>query len=73
MGILLSGVIHLLNPEVIVLGGSVSKDFEKVQKVVWEEIRSRTIAQSSRDLVIEVSKLQNPATMGAAMLAGKLQ
>lgn len=73
MGILLSGVIHLLNPEVIVLGGSVSKDFEKVQKVVWEEIRARTIAQSSRDLVIEVSKLQNPATMGAAMLAGKLQ
>lgn len=71
MGILLSGVIHLLNPEVIVLGGSVSKDFEKVQKVVWEEIRARTIPRSSQNLVIEVSSLQNPATVGAAMLGGK--
>ena len=71
LGVLLSNVIHIFNPEVIVLGGSVSKDFARVQKVTWEEIKARVVPQSMQGLAIEVARLENPATMGAAMLAGR--
>jgi len=69
LGTLLSNIIQVFNPEAIVLGGSVSNDFERVQKVVWETIRKRTLEQSSLNLKIEVSRLENPATIGAAMLS----
>lgn len=71
LGVLLSNLIHIFNPEAIVLGGSVSKDFDRVQKVMWEEIRARVVPQSMKGLAIEVARLENPAAMGAAMLAGR--
>lgn len=70
LGILLTNIIQILNPEVIILGGSVSKDFEKIEKQVWKEIKAHTVPQSHDGLVIEVSKTQNAGTVGAALLAG---
>jgi glucokinase len=71
LGVLLSDIIHLFNPEVVVLGGSVMKDFPKVQKQVWEEIKARTVPESSQGLLIEVSQMENPGSMGAAMIASQ--
>lgn len=71
LGILLSNIVNVFNPEAIVLGGSVSKDFERIKKVMWEEVKARTVAQANEGLMIEVSQLENPGTMGAAMLAAQ--
>jgi len=71
LGVLISNIIHIFNPEAIVLSGAVSKDFDSIQKQIWEEIKARTVPQSNRGLIIEVAQLKNPATIGAAMMAGK--
>ncbi len=71
LGILLSNIINVFNPEAIVLGGSVAKDFERIQKEMWDEIKARTLPHANECLLIKVSQLENPGTMGAAMLAGR--
>lgn len=71
LGVLLSNVVHIFNPEVIVLGGAASKDFDSIQKQVWGEIKARTVPQSNTGLIIERSQLLNPGSIGAAMLAGQ--
>lgn len=69
LGVLLSNIVQIFNPEAIVLGGSVSKDFGRVKGQVWEELRARAVPQSLVGLEIEVARLENAGSMGAAMLA----
>lgn len=69
LGVLLSNIVQIFNPEAIVLGGSVSKDFGRVKGQVWEELGARVVPQSLAGLEIEVARLENAGSVGAAMLA----
>ncbi len=70
LGLLLSDVVHVFNPEVIVLGGSVATHtFAGLEKEIWDRIRARNVEESYRNLKITLSTLEHPATLGAALLA----
>ncbi len=72
LGLLLSDIVHVFNPQVIVLGGSVAlHTFASLEKEVWDCIRKRNVEESYAGLKIVLSKLENPATLGAALLASK--
>jgi len=69
LGVLLSNIIHIFNPEAIVLGGSVSRDFSRIKGQVLAEVRTRTVPQSLEGLLIETAQLEHAGSVGAAMLA----
>jgi len=71
LGIAISDIINIFNPQAIVLGGSVSRDFKSVEKEVWLEIRRRNIPESYKNLPVYVSKLRNGSTIGTVLLARK--
>ena len=43
--------------------------FDSLQEKIWECIRLRNVQESYADLQIVLTKLSNPATLGAALLA----
>lgn len=70
LGIGLSNLINLLNPELIVLGGGVSEAGEFILKPVVEEIEKRAIEFSRENVKIVPAILGNRAGMiGAALWA----
>lgn len=71
VGITLANLIHIFNPDLIVMGGSVTKEFDRFKKDMLKEIKKRTLPQSTKDLDIHVSKLKHAGTLGAAFLALK--
>lgn len=70
LGIGLSNLINLLNPELIVLGGGVISAGEFIMKPVTEEIERRTIKFSLQNVKIVPALLGNKAGMlGAGLWA----
>ena len=61
-------VMYAVDPEMIVLGGSVSKSFEFYQESLRDSLRDFIYTRSARDLRIEVSELEQSAILGAAAL-----
>jgi glucokinase len=71
LGLGISNIITALNPEAIILGGSVSKSFGQMEKITLETIRENTFQPAGQTPVL-VSTLENPALFGAAALAMEL-
>lgn len=67
LGIALGNIINIIGPEVIVLGGGVSKSLslEKVKK----ETRKTAYPALAKGVKIVKAKLDSPGVIGAAMLA----
>jgi glucokinase len=61
-------VIFSIDPEVIVLGGSVSKSYDFFSDAMWNSIRQFPYMKSIENIKIEVSKTKYMAVLGAAAL-----
>ena len=66
---LLSGLVNLLNPDKIILGGGVSNAIDVFKGPLIEHMKKRTLKASMEKLIIIRSKLsQEAGVIGAASL-----
>jgi glucokinase len=71
LGITIADLVNIFNPEVIAIGGAIAEHFETMKEDMWTEIKKRAVPESYKDLEIYESKLEDPGTLGAALLALK--
>lgn len=65
----LTGVVNLLNPDMIVIGGGVSKAGELILKSLRSEIKSRAMKDQARHVKITRARLgDNAGIIGASLL-----
>jgi glucokinase len=64
----IKAVIYTYDPELIVLGGSVSQAYDLFKETMWKEIRTLVYAKTLERLRVEVSELANSGILGAAAL-----
>ena len=69
LGKYIKTVIFSVDPEKIILGGSIinAKDF--FEKEMNNEVANRNISENQKNIVIEFSEMKNSAILGAAALA----
>jgi glucokinase len=68
VGQAIKAVIYTYDPELIVLGGSVSQAYDWFKDAMWSEIRTLAYGQSAQRIRIAVSELTNSGILGAAAL-----
>ncbi len=61
-------ILYALDPQIIVLGGSVSRSFSYFEKAMWQGLQSFAYRRSLDRLQIAVSDLPQSAILGAAAL-----
>ena len=61
-------VLYAYCPELIVLGGSISKAYPLFQENMWKRIHTYIYSNTLNQIRIEVSDLDNPGILGAASL-----
>lgn len=61
-------ILYAVDPEIVVLGGSVSRDFRFFQEAIWQSIRSFVYSLSLKKIKIAVSEKAHIAILGAAAL-----
>lgn len=61
-------IMYALDPEIIILGGSVSKSFQFYKDEMWKGISGFAYSQSASAIKIEVSENNHIAILGAAAL-----
>jgi len=64
----INAVLYAIDPEVIVLGGSVKKAFPFFEKGMWESIRTLAYSSVVENLTIKLSVNPDIAVLGAAAL-----
>jgi predicted NBD/HSP70 family sugar kinase len=70
LGIALAGVINLINPQMVVLGGSLSQVGELLLEPVRDKVRQATLTRATTSVELRVSELGRQAiAIGAATLA----
>ena len=68
LGEVIKMIIFAIDPEIIILGGSVSKSYEFFMDEMWNSIRKFPYIKSIENIKIEVSKNKYMAVLGAAAL-----
>ncbi|TWR24139.1 ROK family protein [Mucilaginibacter achroorhodeus] len=68
LGYAIKAVMYTYDPELIVLGGSVSKAFPFFERTMWDEIKTLAYPRAVENLRVEVSELDNSGILGAAAL-----
>jgi glucokinase len=68
LGEAIKAICYAVDPEIIVLGGSVSRSFRFFQAALWEIFQSYAYSIAKERLKIEVSEVENIALLGAAAL-----
>ncbi|MBX3007010.1 MAG: ROK family protein [Melioribacteraceae bacterium] len=61
-------IMYSLDPQIIVLGGSVSKSYTFFQQKMWDSINSFKYSISLEKIIVEVSEKENISILGAAAL-----
>lgn len=61
-------VLYTYDPEIIILGGSVSRAFSLFKESMWQEVSTFAYQNSLKKLVIEPSELDQAGLLGAAAL-----
>ncbi len=61
-------IMYSNDPEMIILGGPISKAFDYFKDAMWEKLKSFVYKHSLEKLEIEVSDQENIAVLGAAAL-----
>ncbi len=69
LGMFLSGMINIFNPELIVFGGGVSGAFRIFKSLVQEVIRHQAMWPQAKNVKLVRSRLKNAGIIGAALLA----
>lgn len=68
LGKIMLAVLYAFDPEMIILGGSISKAYPLFQQTMWEGINTFAYQSALRHLRLEVSDLPDVAILGAAAL-----
>jgi len=68
LGYAIESILYANDPELIVLGGSVSKSFDLYRESMWQVLQGFGFQNSIKNLKIEISELENPMLLGAAAL-----
>ena len=68
LGRALAIVVHSIDPETIILGGSVSKSYQYFEKSMKESLKQSIYAKSFSKLKIQLSRTKNIVVLGAASL-----
>lgn len=68
MGNMLKMVTYVVDPEKIVLGGSIVKAREYFYEAMMKEFSDRVISPNQKEIIIEFSELKNAAILGAGAL-----
>jgi glucokinase len=58
----------MYDPQLIILGGSVSHAYNYFQEAMWKRIKTCVFTKSAERLTIEISSLANSGILGAAAL-----
>lgn len=61
-------ILYTYAPELIILGGSISKSYSYFQRTMWERIRTYVYSNTLNQFRLEVSELENSGVIGAAAL-----
>ncbi|MCK9211136.1 MAG: ROK family protein [Ignavibacteriaceae bacterium] len=61
-------IMYAIDPEIIILGGSVSKSFDLFKDAMYKSIGDFAYPKSIDNLMIKVSEIENVAILGAAAL-----
>jgi len=68
VGEVIKAICYAVDPEAIILGGSVSQAFPFFRDAMWETFRTFVYSITKERLAIEVSETENIAILGAAAL-----
>jgi glucokinase len=68
IGYAIKMIMYAYDPQLIVLGGSVSQAYNYFEKTMWAEIKTFAYTKSAERIKVEVSALQNSGILGAAAL-----
>ena len=68
VGAAISHLLLILDPQIIVLGGSVAKSFDLFIDSLWQSLSDFPYKSVTKRLIIEQSTLENSALLGAAYL-----
>lgn len=68
IGEVIKAVLYAVDPEIIILGGSVSKSFRFYQKQIWNSLETFTFPNTINNLKIEASEIEQVAILGSAAL-----
>ena len=68
LGQAVKAVIYTFDPQLIVLGGSVSQAYDLFRETMWKEVSTLVYAKTLERIRIEVSNLKNSGILGAAAL-----
>jgi glucokinase len=68
VGEAVKAICYAVDPEIIVLGGSVSRSFRYFRATLWETFQTYAYSIAKERLRIEVSETENIAILGAAAL-----
>ena len=69
LGMFLSGMINIFNPEKIIFGGGISKAFSLFKPLVWSAIKKQAMEPQIKCVKLVKAKLKNPGIIGAGLLA----
>src|SRR5699024_5077789 len=74
IGIGLVNLIHILNPEMIIIGGGVSKAEKFILKPIQETIKQRGLTKEAKETPVVISEVGDNATIlgSVALLLEKL-
>jgi len=61
-------ILYTYCPEMIILGGSISKSYPFFQKTMWKRIRTYVYSNTLNQFHLEISELENSGILGAASL-----
>jgi len=61
-------ILYTYCPEMIILGGSISKSYLFFQKTMWERIHTYVYSNTLNQFHLEISELENSGILGAASL-----
>ena len=68
LGNAIKTILYALDPQLIVLGGSVRHAFQFFEQCMWQQIETLELKRGLTEFKIEVSELENSAILGAASL-----
>lgn len=68
LGNVIKMILYTYCPELIVLGGSISKAYPLFQEKMWQRIHKYVYSNTLEKFDLEVSDLENPGILGAASL-----
>jgi len=61
-------ILFTIDPEIIILGGSVSKSFQLYRDSMWKVLQTFPYRNTRDDIKIEISEIEHIAILGAAAL-----